>query len=206
MATRREALPEAPFDFAEAYAELAEQMRSVHISRISEMPRVGLYLDQVLSIVSMELAFMYAPDEKIVTGSMVNNYVKQKIVPAPNHKRYTRRHLASLLYVCSFKRVFSIAQIKQEFDVALEEDIDVEKAYDQVLTAFESELTALFPEDPGAKPVFEPVEIQLVNSGGLRCAPELERFLENAVLMLACKVYADHIVALEAQRTIAPEP
>ena len=51
MAAHR-SLDEEPFVFDEAYAELAQQMQSLHLARVAEMPRIELYLDQVLSIIS----------------------------------------------------------------------------------------------------------------------------------------------------------
>ena len=54
---------EEPFVFEDAYAELAQQMQALHMARIAEMPRIELYLDQLLSIISSELSFIYAPDE-----------------------------------------------------------------------------------------------------------------------------------------------
>ena len=199
MAPRKDPPLELPHSFDEEYAELSKQMRSLHISRVSEMPRIELYLDQVLSIVSTELAFMYAPDEKIVTGSMVNNYVKQRVVPAPQRKRYTRRHLATLLFVCAFKRVLSFSQIAQVFAMARAENVDVELAYDELIGLIEHALASLFPTDPEERPAIEAVEVHLVDSSGNRCAGRLERLLGNAVMLLACKVYEDHMIALEAQ-------
>ena len=92
---------------------LARRMREAHIMRIDEMPRIELYLDQVLALVSQSLSFMALPGEELITGSMVNNYVKQRVVPAPRRRRYTRRHVATLTFVCAFKRVFSINEIKE---------------------------------------------------------------------------------------------
>ena len=57
---------------------LARRMREAHIMRIDEMPRIELYLDQVLALVSQSLSFMALPGEELITGSMVNNYVKQR--------------------------------------------------------------------------------------------------------------------------------
>lgn len=208
MAARRQEQQEmemGPFSYDEAYAELSAQMRSLHIARVDEMPRIELYLDQVLSIIGTELAFMYAPDEKIVTGAMVNNYVKQRIVPAPTRKRYTRRHLARLLFVCAFKRVLSIAQIEQIFATGLAEHVDIERAYDDICGFLERTLAGLFPDDPEAHPTRHDGEMQLVDSDGNRVSPRLTRLLENAVFLLAYKVYADRMLALEARRTSVEE-
>ena len=186
--------------YEDSYAELAAQMQSLHVARVEEMPRRALYLDQVLSIIGSELAFMYAADEKIVTGAMVNNYVKQRIVPAPTRKRYTRRHLASLLFVCAFKRVLSIAQISQIFATGAAAHVDIERAYDDICGLLERTLAGLFPDDPAEHPTRHDGELQLVDSDGNRVDPELTRLLENAVFLLAYKVYADRMLALEARR------
>lgn len=193
------------YAFEEEYALLSAQMRNLHISRISEMPRIELYLDQVLSIVSGELGFMYTPDEKIVTGAMVNNYVKQRIVPAPTRKRYTRRHLASLLFVCAFKRVLSISQIGELFSLAVRLDVDVERAYDAIVSLFEYAISDLFPSDPNASPKHQAEGFVLVDSQGNRLSGELERLLENAVILLAYTVYVDRMLALETRVAFGEE-
>ena len=41
--------------------ELARRMACAHIMRIDEMPRIELYLDQVLALVSQSLSFMVSP-------------------------------------------------------------------------------------------------------------------------------------------------
>lgn len=192
-------LPEAVLSFEEEYGELAALMGSLHVSRVSEMPRIPLYLDQVLSLVSMELAFMYDPDEKIVTGAMVNNYVKQRVVPAPIKKRYTRRHLASLLFVCAFKRVLSIAQVSQIMRMGAACHVDIERAYDDMISLLERTLAGLFPPDPCMHPTRLDGELCLVDLEGNRVTGELERLLENAVFLLAYTVYADRMLALEAR-------
>lgn len=182
--------------FEDGYAQLAVQMQSLHISRVSEMPRIELYLDQVLSIITQELSSLYAPDEKIVTGAMVNNYVKQRVVPAPTRKHYTRRHLASLLFVCAFKRVLSISQIAQIFSIGHEEGVDIERAYDDVVQLFERTLAGMFPEDPASCPAFPSGELHLVDGGGNRLDGATERLLESAVFLLAYKVHVDALLAL----------
>lgn len=197
MAPHKPALPEAPFDFETEYARLSERMRTLHISRVEDLPRIELYLDQVLSLVGMELSFIYAPEEKFVTGSMVNNYVKLKIVPAPVRKRYTRRHVAYLVFVCAFKRVLSISQIRQMLSLCVVSDVDAEAAYNALISLFEQTMAALFPPDPVERPRQVDGELHVVDSTGNRVAGELERLLQHAVLLLAYKVYTDRMLDLE---------
>ena len=178
---------------AEARRQLAERMGSLHISRIDEMPRIELYLDQLLTLVTRELEFMQVPGEAAVTGSMVNNYVKQGVIPAPHKKRYTRRHLASLLFVCSFKRVFSIAQVKQLMERVYASGADLAWLYDEACGLLERSLAACFSQGPGD----EPLDAGIGEASGRQdLDPELARLIEAAVASLAAKVYVEQTLLL----------
>ena len=193
---------------AEDLRELAERMSTVHLSRIREMPRIELYLDQLITLVSQELEFMQVPGETPVTGSMVNNYVKQGVIPAPRRKRYTRRHVASLLFVCALKRVFSIAQVSQLAGQIWDSGLDLEALYDDSCAALERALARRFsPDSPGegdgaageqngaagdARP------LTLVDASGEPAAPELARLIQAAMDALAAKVAVEQALLLGA--------
>lgn len=183
-------------DYETGYAAHAERMRSLHISRVAEMPRIELYLDQVLSIVSSELAFMYAPGERVVTGAMVNNYVKQRVIPAPVRKRYARRHLATLLFVCAFKQVLSIEQIRVLLTLAAEADIDSARAYDAMIGLFEETLRELFSEDPGGPSARVSSTLRFFSTRGEPINGKLEGLFESAVILLAYSVHVNAVIAL----------
>lgn len=174
---------------------LAERMSGVHISRIREMPRIELYLDQLLTLVSQELEFMRVPGETLVTGSMVNNYVKQGVVPAPRRKRYTRRHVAALVFVCAFKRVFTIAQVRQLMERVYASGLDLELLYDAACDLCERALAACFSAERGeglAAPVAAPgLEVDASEGDA-----ELVRLIESAVASLATKVYVEQSLLL----------
>ena len=188
-------LAAAPAAQARASA-LASYMASIHIYRFGELPRIELYLDQVLTLVSEELAFMCLPDEQVITGSMVNNYVKQKLLPAPEKKRYTRAHVATLLFVCALKRVYSIAQLQQIMGMIENAHVDAAALYDEVVAALECALAEQFAVGPDfVAPVMEP-RVRPVNAIGEEVAPGLARVLEAAVASLAAKVYVEQTLAL----------
>lgn len=188
-------LATAPAAQARASA-LASYMASIHIYRFGELPRIELYLDQVLTLVSEELAFMCLPDEQVITGSMVNNYVKQKLLPAPEKKRYTRAHVATLLFVCALKRVYSIAQLQQIMGMIENAHVDAAALYDEVVAALECALAEQFAVGPDfVAPVMEP-RVRPVNAMGEEVAPGLARVLEAAVASLAAKVYVEQTLAL----------
>lgn len=195
----------APIAPAVPNDDLAARMKSVHIYRVAEMPRIELYLDQVLTLVADELSFMALPNEQLLTGSMVNNYVKQRLMPAPKRKRYNSEQLATLLFICAFKRVYSIAQLAQIMEMVHAAGVDMEALYDEVCAALESSLAEQFAVGPDfVAPVIEP-RIRPVNDAGEEVAPELARLLEAAVASLAAKVYVEQTLS-HAEKAAAGKP
>ena len=53
---------------------------NVHISRWEEIPDFPLYIDQVVSIIEKSLSFLKNNDDAIITKTMINNYVKHKLL------------------------------------------------------------------------------------------------------------------------------
>ena len=71
-----------------------------------QLPDIELYMDQVIALMTRFLG------AEALTASMVNNYVKTGLIPAPVKKRYTREHLAYLTIVCSLKAVMPLSSIR----------------------------------------------------------------------------------------------
>ena len=84
---------------------------SYRLPEWQELPQIDLYLDQVIALVNQFLGFfVYDPtEEKLLTPSMVNNYVKSRLIPPPVRKKYGRKHIALLLMICTFKQSVSMA-------------------------------------------------------------------------------------------------
>lgn len=87
----------------------AEHLVSLHLPRYDEIPSIDLYMDQLVGFLEDTLAPLYQPGEKIITRSMVNNYVKQGVLASAAGKKYTRSHIAYLIVICTLKQTFSIA-------------------------------------------------------------------------------------------------
>ena len=96
---------------------LSEQLTGPRLPAWEELPDLELYMDQVLSLAERWLG----AEGKGLTASMVNNYVKLGVVPAPVKKRYGRAHLATLLMVCLLKPVLPIASVQALLSAALAE-------------------------------------------------------------------------------------
>ncbi|MBO5555678.1 MAG: DUF1836 domain-containing protein, partial [Oscillospiraceae bacterium] len=118
---------------SEALTEVCEQLRQHRLPRWQELPELELYMDQVLSLVGRYLGGYPGFDEKGLTASMVNNYVKQGALPPPRKKRYSRTHLARLLMICVLKASLPIAAIKE----LLPEETRTEEFYDRFCDLFE---------------------------------------------------------------------
>lgn len=85
-----------------------------------ELPELELYMDQVITLLGRYLKVL--GDSKIITKSMINNYVKLKIMPAPEKKRYCRRHLAYLIIICMLKQTLNMETIKKVIPVDISEN------------------------------------------------------------------------------------
>ena len=96
-----------------------------------ELPDFELYMDQVIALLDKYLDFL--PEEervdKTVTASAINNYVRLKVMPAPNKKRYSRIHIAYLIMICTLKQTLSIAEVSRVLPVDIPEE-QVRTAYD----------------------------------------------------------------------------
>ncbi len=79
-----------------------------------EIPDIGLYMDQVVTLVKGYLDYMppELKEEQIITPAAINNYVRKKFMPQPVKKRYYRTHLAYLLILCALKPSLSISDIQ----------------------------------------------------------------------------------------------
>ena len=103
------------------------------LPRWNEIPNIDLYIDQVVSYLENYLS-NYIKNEKekkpdkIITKTMINNYVKQKVMDAPIQKKYNRNSLAYLFVICILKQVYSINDIDKLIKTILK-DTPIDIAY-----------------------------------------------------------------------------
>ena len=58
------------------------------------LPQLDLYMDQVILLLTRYLTPIdRAAEEKFVTASIINNYVRMKVIPPPVKKRYRLTYL-----------------------------------------------------------------------------------------------------------------
>lgn len=74
------------------------------------MPDLALYMDQILSYMPRQL--IHFEESENLTSAMVNNYIKDGLLPRAEGKRYGPTHLAYLTAICALKQVLSVKEMK----------------------------------------------------------------------------------------------
>lgn len=172
-----------------------EKLLAVQLPRYEELPTIGLYKDQVLELVNGYLGAFYAA-ENPMTDTMVNNYVKLKVIPAPVKKRYNRFQLAQLLMTCLLKKVLSIAEIRELLRLYPEEEA-LQEAYDRFCQELEEVISTSFGGDS-------------VNSLTIPFLTQREEgdslLMSSAIGSFACKLYFEVTLEATRQNTQQEEP
>ena len=94
-------------------------LNDIHMPRWNELPNVDLYLDQVVTFINSSLnSFILSnvsnsskTENQVLTKTMINNYVKNKLIEPPKKKKYSKVQLAKLFVICILKQVYSIGDI-----------------------------------------------------------------------------------------------
>ncbi len=147
--------------------------KEYHIPRWEELPQIALYMDQVLLVLGRILEPLATQDSPMVTATMINNYVKMKLTPPPEKKKYTREHLAWFLLICLLKKVLSMQEIAA-IQSRLLAGQTIETGYDRFCTELETRL--FYPDGPDT-PDCDPVLAAAVRA--VVCKVKVERLLQE---------------------------
>ncbi len=95
------------------------ELLAFSIPRWDELPEIDVYMDQLVKIVDRYTNPLLLDHTKALTPSMINNYVKLKLVPKPQKKKYTRHQIARVIIITLLKQVFEIPDIRNgiEFQI-----------------------------------------------------------------------------------------
>jgi hypothetical protein len=105
-------------------------------------PDMPLYADQVAQHLSSKLSF-YGSEPQL-TKSMISNYVKKKLIPSPEAKKYNREQMIMIALILILKRAYKlddvelimnpfVANITSDFD----DSIDFCELYENLMPLFE---------------------------------------------------------------------
>jgi len=89
-----------------------------------DIPDLGLYMDQVITFISRVYQPLYGESTKsYLSAPMINNYVKNKLIPRPTGKKYSRMQIAMLIMIVSLKRVCTMEDIRAMISAKEEEEV-----------------------------------------------------------------------------------
>ena len=119
---------------------LAESVRGFRLPRYAEIPTVGLYLEQTTKYINGYLAPLGWLE---LTSSMVSNYVKKGLVPAPVKKLYYPDQIAHLFFIAIAKNLMTMEDISLFLSVR-RENYPMPVAYDYLCAEMENMLFYCF--------------------------------------------------------------
>lgn len=155
-----------------------DKILSYSLPQYSEIPDVGLYLNQVATYINRYLEPFCGFQ---ITESMISNYVKKKLVPNPVRKQYSRDLICYLLFIALCKNVATLFDIQILINLQKENGHSVERAYTFFKSEFEEILLSVFgfeKRNERDKDASESIEKEL---------------LEKLVAAIAHKIYVDTI-------------
>jgi len=110
-----------------------------------DIPNEEMFMEQVTTFMEKHLkANLRNEEEKTLTKAMINNYTKNKLMPPPVKKRYSREHLIFLIYIYYMKNVMSISDIQKMMEPLMSDDMTDEKLYEIYKKTFEMEKAEYF--------------------------------------------------------------
>lgn len=165
---------------------------SFHIPRWEELPDMELYMDQAVTFIENNISFFsFITKEKIITPSMINNYVKLKLIPKPNKKKYNKVHLAYLIAISILKYVFTIQEIRD--GILFQANLNGEKkAYNSFCEEQEQAIKFLINQ----------IKSDNENNSGVAFDLNPDNLaIKMATLSFASKIIAEKIISLQKCHT-----
>lgn len=120
--------------------DLTVYIPETRMPRYSEIPNVGLYLEQVARFINDILASLgCAP----ITTSMISNYVKHGLIDPPKKKLYYAEQIAYLIFIAISKNTLSLDNIRILIGMQ-RNSYDAKTAYDYFCLELENMLAYVF--------------------------------------------------------------
>ena len=174
------------------YTLICEKLATHKLPRWESFPDIELYMDQVVAVMEKALVLYNKSGEeesKLITPSIINNYVKLKVIPAPNKKRYNREHLAYLVMICILKQTLAISSIVKIIRSNLESKT-ISELYNEFCNIYEN----VIPFVNIGEPFFEGYEQNSVEA--FESEDDMNGFiLKSAILSTAGKFVCEEMLS-----------
>lgn len=162
-----------------------EYKASIKLPRWYDLPDFPLYIDQVVNYIETNLKPLSFTNEKIITNSMINNYVKHGIVEKPTKKKYNKDQLAYFIVICILKQSFSLDEVTQLIQIQMN-TAPLYKSYNYFCEEIESCLDSILNH----KEIKHPQSIST--------DPQIVYLLQTTVLSVTQKLYIQYYLYKES--------
>lgn len=178
--------------------QIMEQLSLDTSLKLEEIPKIDLYMDQVIQLFENKFAETKRnDDEKILTKTMINNYAKGKLIFPIHNKKYSREHLMLISLIYQLKGALSINDINIMLHGinkrVVKEDIDLDSYYTSYLNLSRKNVEE-FKEDIQAR-------IQDVNEEISEIKEGHSEYLEQ-VLMISSLVHMSNLYRRVAEKLV----
>jgi DNA-binding transcriptional MerR regulator len=178
--------------------QIMEQLGLNTSLTLEEIPKIDLYMDQVIQLFENKFAETKRnDDEKILTKTMINNYAKGKLIFPIQNKKYSKEHLILISLIYQLKGALSINDINVMLNGinkrVVKEDIELDSFYTSYLN-LSSKNVEEFKEDINAR-------VRDVNEETTEIKEGHSEYLEQ-VLMISSLVHMSNLYRRVAERLV----
>ncbi len=114
-------------------------------------PDMEIYMDQAETFLNKELGiYKKSEKDKVITKTMIGNYVKHNMLPRPVNKKYSKDHLILLTLIFYLKGTFQMEEIEKIFKPLIDnynsefdDKIDLPALYEGIIGVQQAECEAL---------------------------------------------------------------
>lgn len=101
------------YDLEKMRQMILEQLEHPSYVHPEDIPSIDLYMDQVTTFMERELGDSRRNEkDKVLTKTMINNYAKNRLLPPPVKKKYSKEHLLLLVFIYYSKGILSLQDIQ----------------------------------------------------------------------------------------------
>lgn len=127
------------------YEEFVKDIVNRYVARgmidSDSFPDMEIYMDQAESFMNRELGIYKTKEkDKVITKTMIGNYVKHNMLPRPVNKKYSKDHLILLSLIFYLKGAFQMEEIEQilkplidNYNSEFDDKIDLAALYEGIL-------------------------------------------------------------------------
>lgn len=109
--------------------------------RWDDLPE-SAFNSEIVEFFNDKYGLLVSRDDQL-TNSMIQNYVKWKLIPAPKGRKYTREQIAMIIVICLFKQVLPLKEIAKGVELQYKL-MEYDKAFNIVAEKLERSIKKVF--------------------------------------------------------------